>query len=588
MYHHRYPKMLAVIAILLLSHSGLNSLTAQDEIPETPAGNSLSQFLHAVNEADDADRLAFLKDGFEKNDEATVEERSSKTDRLRSQLGHLELKKILKSTERKISASCDAANGPSVNLTITVTEETGKIGRIELELGNEDGSDEMADAGPLDAKTKQDVIERLATELRTKYVFPDVGEEMATAVEKSIADGEFDELDDANEFAKRLTDQLRDICHDKHLRIRAGSSQRPGKKPGRRQVDNHGFAKLEMLPGGVGYLKFNYFSGDQAAEKTAAAAMNFLGNSNAVIFDLRDNGGGSPEMIAFLSSYLFDEPVHLNSFYNRPTDTTTETWTRKEVPGDKLSPQTPVFVLTSNYTFSGAEEFTYNLKNLKRGTIVGETTGGGAHPVMPVSLGKRMHITMPFARAINPITETNWEGVGVEPDVKVASDQALKKALELAKESAVTVASRDAAKLEKTETANVELDELMQNSADLMESGAFDEAVDVLAKLTELDPKNGAGWFRYAYCLHMNGDLDQAIVAHQKAAEFDQFAGISTYNLACAYSLKNQADDAFGALEKAFELGFNDVQQLQGDSDFDNVRKDKRFAKLLKKMQGGD
>ena len=116
--------------------------------------------------------------------------------------------------------------------------------------------------------------------------------------------------------------------------------------------------------------------------------MNFLGHSNALIFDLRQNGGGSPEMIAYLSSYLFEEPVHLNSFYNRPTETTTETWTQKEVPGKKFSPETQIFVLTSSNTFSGAEEFSYNLKNLKRGTIVGETTGGGAHPVMPVVLGR--------------------------------------------------------------------------------------------------------------------------------------------------------------------------------------------------------
>jgi hypothetical protein len=425
MYRNKYPHALTVFAILISCQLGLNSLSAQERIPETPAGKCLSQFLHAVNDANDEDRRAFLKDGFEKNDEATVEERSTKTDRLRSQLGKLEFKKVLSSSELQISASCDTSNGPHVILTIAVTDEPYKIETIRLEIGNEDGDDEAVDAGPLDAKSKADAIERLASELRAKYVYPKVGEKMAAAVEKSVAQGEFDEIDDVGSFAKQLTDQLRDICHDKHLRVRPGTPRRPGKSPGRRPSDNHGFVKAEMLPGGIGYLKFNYFSGDSAAEKTASAAMNFLGNSNALIFDLRENGGGSPEMIAYLSSYLFDEPVHLNSFYNRPTETTTETWTQKDVPGNKFSPATPVFVLTSKYTFSGAEEFTYNLKNLKRGTIVGETTGGGAHPVMPVSLGKRLHITMPFARAINPITETNWEGVGVEPDVKVASDQAL-------------------------------------------------------------------------------------------------------------------------------------------------------------------
>src|SRR2546423_8603217 len=161
--------------------------------------------------------------------------------------------------------------------------------------------------------------------------------------------------------------------------------------------------------------------------------MNFLSNVDALIFDLRDNGGGTPEMVAYISTYLFDEPTPLNDLYNRKEDSTTQFWTLPYVPGKRFAGK-PVFVLTSRRTFSGAEEFTYNLKNLKRATIVGETTGGGAHPVSGQRIDEHFIIGVPFARAINPITKTNWEGTGIEPDVKVPAAEALSTAQKLAAE----------------------------------------------------------------------------------------------------------------------------------------------------------
>jgi C-terminal processing protease CtpA/Prc len=161
--------------------------------------------------------------------------------------------------------------------------------------------------------------------------------------------------------------------------------------------------------------------------------MNFLGNVDALIVDLRDNHGGRPEMVAFLSTYLFAKPTHLNDLWTRKGDMTQQYWTLPYVPGKRLVEQ-PVFVLTSSGTFSGGEEFTYDLKNLKRATIVGETTGGGAHPVSGHSVEGHFAVLVPFARAINPISKTDWEGVGVEPDVKVAASDALSTAQKLAVE----------------------------------------------------------------------------------------------------------------------------------------------------------
>ena len=151
--------------------------------------------------------------------------------------------------------------------------------------------------------------------------------------------------------------------------------------------------------------------------------------------------------IGWISSYLFDKVVHLNDFYIRETDTREEFFTRAEVPGRRYGQTKPVYVLTSNRTFSAAEEFTYNLKSLKRATIVGETTGGGAHPGGVRRITDHFGIWLPNGRAINPVTGTNWEGVGIEPDIKVPSAEALRAAhlaaLEKIKETATDVRHRE-------------------------------------------------------------------------------------------------------------------------------------------------
>ena len=191
--------------------------------------------------------------------------------------------------------------------------------------------------------------------------------------------------------------------------------------------NNYGFEKVERLAGNIGYLDLRGFMPAALARDTGAAAMNLLANSEALIFDLRNNGGGDPEMVAFLTSYLYGPtPVHLNDLYFRPADRTTEFWTLKEVPGRRM-PDKDVYIVTSHRTFSAAEEFTYNLKNLKRATIVGENTGG-AHPGGPQKVNDHFAVWVPTGRAINPISKKDWEGDGVQPDVEVPAEKALKTA----------------------------------------------------------------------------------------------------------------------------------------------------------------
>ena len=194
--------------------------------------------------------------------------------------------------------------------------------------------------------------------------------------------------------------------------------------------NNYGFRKVEVLPGNIGYIRLDQCHNSEEARETAAAALAFVANCDALIFDLRHNGGGTRHISQFISSYLFDKAVHLGGMYNRLTDETTQWRTFEKIPGKRFGPDVPVYILTSSMTFSAAEAFAYWLKDLNRVIIVGETTGGGAHPVRERSLNDRFWMRVPFARAISPVSKTDWEGVGVIPDIKVPASQAIEAACE--------------------------------------------------------------------------------------------------------------------------------------------------------------
>jgi len=293
------------------------------------------------------------------------------------------------------------------------------------------------------------VVDSLAIMLNREYVFPEKAKEMGDLLRKNLKDGVYKEDTEPGKFGDKLTADLQSVSHDLHLRVMYGPEEiaeyrKQTENADKKAVEeetmkdlgarNFGFKEVKILDGNIGYLKFNSFVDAKYGAPTAAAAMQMMAYTDAIIFDLRDNGGGSPSMIQFITTYLMDDYTHLNTFYWRPTDELQQFWTLPYVPG-KIMPKVDVYVLTSNRTFSGAEEFTYNLKNLKRAVIVGEVTGGGAHPVELMIINDNFGISMPKGRAINPITKTNWEGTGITPDYQVAAPAALDKALEVAFDS---------------------------------------------------------------------------------------------------------------------------------------------------------
>jgi retinol-binding protein 3 len=288
----------------------------------------------------------------------------------------------------------------------------------------------------LDAKARAEVIDALTRELNRAYVFPD----KATALERDLRARQtanaYDAISDVSEFARLLTEHLQAITKDKHLRVGAGPLP-SGPPSGGGGAPPSAFGESRRLEGNVAYVQINTFGMPPAqVREQTRTVMSAAADAAALIIDLRTNGGGNPGTVALISSYLFgEEPVHLNSLYWRAQNRTEDFYTDPKVEGKKFGPTKPVFVLTSSRTFSAAEEFTYNLQTRKRATIVGETTGGGAHPGGGVNLPHGMRAFIPSGRAINPITKTNWEGVGVKPDVAVAANAALDTAHKLAREA---------------------------------------------------------------------------------------------------------------------------------------------------------
>jgi retinol-binding protein 3 len=304
-------------------------------------------------------------------------------------------------------------------------------------------------AQSLDAATRARVVERTISQIRDCYVDPSA----ATKIEAALRDRHsgLDEFTDGEAFAERLTMLMQSVVPDRHLHVEysaelltneaAPTASELALRHSQDEQANYGVERVERLSGNIGYVDLRSFSKTDWAAETLAASMTVVAHTDALIIDLRRNGGGYPATAALVESYLFDKRTHVVDVFWRDGQRTEQFWTQDSVPGLRFGGTKPVWVLTSKATFSGAEQFAYDLKNLKRATLVGETTGGGANPGKFVTLDDHFGLVVPTGRAISPITHSNWEGIGVEPDVRVEEEKALQIAHRLALESLVAAAS---------------------------------------------------------------------------------------------------------------------------------------------------
>ncbi len=288
-----------------------------------------------------------------------------------------------------------------------------------------------------------ELINSISDSLNKHYIFPDKAENISAYLHSQLKSNAYNKLlNDPQKLEQLISKDISSVYRDPHLRVQfdPGFNAQVAYHPTAEEMqqvknywkdNNYSFKKLEVLPGNIGYLSFNLFVDDiKAAKPTIKAALSFLANTDAIILDLRNNMGGDPNMVSQIESYFFAQKTEMNSLINRSNNDTVFMYA-DPFKSDSLSLSMPVYILTSQHTFSGAEDFCYGMQVAKRAIIVGETTGGGAHPQMPFSVNQGFVMYIPFARSLNPITHKDWEGTGVIPDVKISANKALIKAQEL-------------------------------------------------------------------------------------------------------------------------------------------------------------
>ncbi len=335
------------------------------------------------------------------------------------------------------------------------------------------------------AQSNNDIVKQVQGLLEENYIFLDKAKETNAHLNQLIKKGYFENKKPVD-FATSLTKELRKITKDKHLRFSAPNRDRASKSKESSFTNYLSRYRAPMLRGfqlmdsNIGYIDLAFFGGAEIHLAKIDVAMKAMEAADAIIIDMRRNTGGSPTTVNYLSSYFFSEKLLLNTIYSRANDHSEEMWVT-DVKGVKR-PKVPVYILTSQSTFSGAEDFSYTMQSRGRATVIGEITGGGAHPTRGFPLDKGYTIGIPFARTINPVTKTNWEGVGVQPDIKMPAKNAMEKAKELAlikskeyKDSMFKPLEKALLTLEKEKITKEKEDKITKQFEVLIKSNMLDE-----------------------------------------------------------------------------------------------------------------
>jgi hypothetical protein len=313
---------------------------------------------------------------------------------------------------------------------------------------------ERRSVSPLEVtrETQLEVIDTLVKKLNDHYVFPDKAKQIETALRQRLKEGKYDAMSDGKQFAIQLTEDMRASVRDLHMAVffsprpvpaddaggappttQAEFEQRvpADQRQAMGQMANRSVEKVEHLTPRIGYLKLSGFPPSFVMAERYAAAMNELADTDGLIVDLRSNGGGAPDGVALLVSYFVDQRTRLNDIWSRDTGTSRQYWTQDKLDGKSYGGKRPVVILAGSGTKSAGEDFAYTMQAMKRATVVGEPTWGGAHPSRRYRLAEHFLALIPGQRTISPITQANWEGTGVIPDITAKPDDALAVAKDL-------------------------------------------------------------------------------------------------------------------------------------------------------------
>jgi retinol-binding protein 3 len=294
----------------------------------------------------------------------------------------------------------------------------------------------------LNSKSRTEIVKNISQILLDNYVFPDTAIKMSNCILRKLKQGAYNKITDPVAFSTVLTNDLYSVYRDGHMLVQfdpqevvpesietSTHNQQSEEDPYKKiKQANFGLKRVEILNGNIGYLKLDHFWADSTfGKETVRAALQFVSYTNALIIDLRDCGGGSEETVNTISGYFFEKSMHLNDMFDRRTNITTEYWTKPDITFTRMA-QMPLYILINNKTFSASEMFVYGMQAINRAVIIGETTGGGAHGTFSQGVSNGFRLYVPYSTAINPVTKTSWEKVGVKPEIEISSDKALETA----------------------------------------------------------------------------------------------------------------------------------------------------------------
>jgi hypothetical protein len=425
--------------------AALPAASTSAALADTPAGRQLEGWLQAFNSGQRQALLDYHQRHFPYAAASADVGNIDSEHRLSQGTGGFDVRRIEKSESARLVVLLQERNSPQhARVTLRVSPEPPHA-VTSFRIGPVPTPPELLapaerEARTLDAAKRRAALASIGQQLEAHYVYPEIAPLVNAGLQKKQARGDYDSLTDAVDFADAVTRDLWRLARDKHLSLRFGplppEPDFTGSAPSWLARIGYGFGAIERLHGNVALLVLNGFPPlFEEQEAAIDERMSQIADADAVIVDLRGNGGGFPPTVRHVASYFFDPPrVHLVSIYRRDTDQTNELWTVPELRGRRFGSRKPVFVLTGPRTFSGGEGLAYELQAQGRAVVVGEGTGGGAHPCGPYPVEGGFVLVVPWGRAINPITGTNWEGIGVVPDVLVPADEALEAAHRLALE----------------------------------------------------------------------------------------------------------------------------------------------------------